>query len=150
MLNNEEMVQRCSSIILREEKLLLMFRRLKGREFYVLPGGRMQIGETQEAALAREIMEETSLTVKKAKLVLEICDYVHKYVEHIYVCVCNDQNPKIIGEECLKNSKDNFYRLDWVSLSHIPSLTLYSLYAKEWIIEMNAKNSFQTLLSEIG
>ncbi len=51
-------------------RLLLVRRRNEpGRGRWSLPGGRVEPGETDEAALAREVGEETGLTVRAKALV---------------------------------------------------------------------------------
>jgi len=53
-----------SAAIFRDGKVLLVRRaRRPGLGLYSLPGGRVEYGETLAQALAREIAEETSLTV---------------------------------------------------------------------------------------
>ena len=42
--------------------------RSPGKGFYSLPGGRVEFGETLHAALHREVMEETALTIEIAGL----------------------------------------------------------------------------------
>ncbi|WP_420131736.1 NUDIX hydrolase [Rhodopseudomonas sp.] len=58
-----------SASIFRDGRVLLVRRaRSPGKGFYSLPGGRVEYGETLETALAREIAEETSMTVSIAGL----------------------------------------------------------------------------------
>lgn len=53
-----------SAAIFRDGKVLLVRRaRSPGKGFYSLPGGRVEFGESLAAALAREVMEETGLTI---------------------------------------------------------------------------------------
>ena len=54
-----------SAAIFRDGKILLV-RRAKSpaRGFYLLPGGRVEFGETLHAALHREVAEETALKVE--------------------------------------------------------------------------------------
>jgi len=53
-----------SASIFRDNKVLLVRRaRSPGKGFYSLPGGRVEFGETLHAALHREVMEETALTI---------------------------------------------------------------------------------------
>jgi 8-oxo-dGTP diphosphatase len=49
------------ALILRQKKILLL--KAKGKDFYELPGGRLEKGEEARKALVREIAEETGLTV---------------------------------------------------------------------------------------
>ena len=54
-----------SAAIFRDGKILLVRRaRSPARGFYSLPGGRVEFGETLDAALHREVGEETALKIK--------------------------------------------------------------------------------------
>ena len=53
-----------SAAIFRQDKVLLVRRaRSPAKGFYSLPGGRVEFGESLHQALAREIDEETALTI---------------------------------------------------------------------------------------
>lgn len=53
-----------SAAIFRDGKVLLVRRaRSPAKGFYSLPGGRVEFGESLAEALAREVMEETSLVI---------------------------------------------------------------------------------------
>jgi ADP-ribose pyrophosphatase YjhB (NUDIX family) len=62
-----------------EQGRLLLVQRANepGRGLWSLPGGRVEPGETDEAALVREVQEETGLTVTVHELVgrVQIGDY---------------------------------------------------------------------------
>ena len=54
-----------SAAIFRDDKVLLVRRaRSPGRGFYSLPGGRVEFGESLQAALHREVNEETGLGIE--------------------------------------------------------------------------------------
>lgn len=46
-----------------DDRVLLIRHHADGREFHVLPGGRVEPGETAAEAAAREVLEETGLRV---------------------------------------------------------------------------------------
>ena len=74
------------AIILNGDNILVMRRNKYGTEYYTLVGGREDDGETLEQTLVREIKEEASLDVTKAKLV-----FIEKHPEpysqqYIYLC----------------------------------------------------------------
>lgn len=50
---------RVQALVVRENKILMVKHKLFGREFYCLPGGGMEAGETLEQAVLRELMEES-------------------------------------------------------------------------------------------
>lgn len=49
-------------------EILLVRHRDQKREFYVLPGGRVEPGETSAEAVRREVLEETGLSVRIGEL----------------------------------------------------------------------------------
>src|SRR5215469_12698041 len=58
-----------SAAILREGRVLLVRRaRAPGRDLFSLPGGVVEAGETLAEAVAREVLEETGLTVAPVNL----------------------------------------------------------------------------------
>jgi 8-oxo-dGTP diphosphatase len=58
-----------SAAILRDGRVLLVRRaRAPGRDLFSLPGGVVEAGETLGAAVAREVLEETGLTVAPVTL----------------------------------------------------------------------------------
>jgi 8-oxo-dGTP diphosphatase len=60
---------RVGAIFLHDGKILIV-RMIKGTSTYcVLPGGGVEHDETIEDALKREVLEETNLTIRKARLV---------------------------------------------------------------------------------
>lgn len=54
--------------ILNSEGKVLLCRSHKWDNAYVIPGGHVELGETMEEALKREVMEETGLTVYDATM----------------------------------------------------------------------------------
>jgi 8-oxo-dGTP diphosphatase len=58
-----------SATIYREGRVLLVRRaRAPGRDLFSLPGGVVEAGETLVEAVAREVLEETGLTVEAVEL----------------------------------------------------------------------------------
>ncbi len=55
------------AIIIENGKTLLMRRNKHGSEYYTLVGGQVKEDETLEEALAREVQEETGLTITSAR-----------------------------------------------------------------------------------
>ena len=63
------MKNRATAIILRNGKLLLLHRQKPGRDYYILPGGGVELDESFEEACIREVKEETGLDIKVNKVV---------------------------------------------------------------------------------
>lgn len=72
-------------VLIRENKCLI----LGSAEFpglWDLPGGRIEIGEARDAALKREILEETGLTKVR---IIDFVGYHLRYTERRHRPVCN-------------------------------------------------------------
>lgn len=64
---------RLAAIILQGQKLLLLQHLKRGKRYWVLPGGRLQAGETLQSALRRELREELSVGARIGRLVI-VCE----------------------------------------------------------------------------
>jgi phosphoglycolate phosphatase-like HAD superfamily hydrolase/ADP-ribose pyrophosphatase YjhB (NUDIX family) len=84
----------------------LMIRTHKWSDLWGIPGGKIKWGETSEAALRREIKEETNLTVKAIQFVL-VQDCIHSkefyrdahFVLLNYTCRCAGKPKVVLNEE---------------------------------------------------
>jgi len=84
----------------------LMIRTHKWSDLWGIPGGKIKWGETSEAALRREIKEETNLDVKAIQFVL-VQDCIHSkefyrdahFVLLNYTCRCTGKPNVILNEE---------------------------------------------------
>jgi nucleoside triphosphatase len=56
-------------IVFNPEGEILLLKSRKSKDRYVIPGGHIELGETMESALKREILEETGLVIHDAELV---------------------------------------------------------------------------------
>lgn len=63
------MLKAVRAIILDNERILVMHRNKFGREYDILVGGGVEIGETPEQALLREIKEEVGVNIADPRLV---------------------------------------------------------------------------------
>ena len=80
----------------------LLIRTHKWSNLWGIPGGKIKWGETSEAALRREILEETGLTISDIKFVL-VQDCIHSkefyrdahFVLLNYTCRCAEKNPRV-------------------------------------------------------
>lgn len=127
--------QRHAGIVLHGNKILLMQRHFNGVDYWVLPGGHIQKGETPEQVVIREILEETSVEVKNPTLAFEFRDYKKNNFDYYYLCDYVSGTPTLGGEEALKNSPENFYKPQWIDLSEVSNLNVLPKFAKEWVVE---------------
>lgn len=74
-------MQRVRAIIIESESILLIKRHRENRQYFVFPGGGVEQGETPHAALAREVLEETSLVIDVGREVASVTfpDHVQRF-----------------------------------------------------------------------
>lgn len=63
------------AIVIKDDKIALIERWKNGLHFFVLPGGRLEIGESAEQCVIREIKEELNINIRPKKLVYDLIDY---------------------------------------------------------------------------
>lgn len=63
---------RSRAIIIRKQHIALIKRQRDGREYYVIPGGGMESGETPEQTAIRESREELGLAIAIERLLAKI------------------------------------------------------------------------------
>jgi len=118
-------------ILIHDEKILLMFRRKMGKEYYTLPGGSVGINESHEEALKREMKEETNTEIKIGEHVYtdqeEIGGHGFFYNHYAYICelTSDPSDIRIVGEEKEYDQEDNHYEPRWVELNKLSEIFLY-------------------------
>ena len=114
------------AIIIEDGKLLLVRRDRESSQYYTLVGGVIDDGESAEQTLAREVREETGLTVTSARMV-----YVEQHPEPYneqYIFLCDvaphgDVAIQIDSEEAMLNKLGfNTHTLVWVNWEALPRL----------------------------
>jgi len=65
---------RSLGIVIFDNKIVLIHRKVNGNEYFVFPGGGVEPGETNEECVIREVREETSIEVKVEKLLYSVID----------------------------------------------------------------------------
>lgn len=127
--------ERHAGIVLREGKILMMHRVKNGYEYYVFPGGHRRQGEKGEETVEREVYEETGIEVKVEKLAFSWADTEKKQKEFYYICSwVSGEEPRLVGEEKVRNSPENFFEPLWLPVSEIPKINTLPVYAKEWVM----------------
>jgi len=110
-------------LIFNHQNEMLLIRTHKWSNLWGIPGGKIKWGETSEAALRREIMEETALKIAEIKFVL-VQDCIHSaefyhdahFVLLNYTCRCAVKSPKVV----LNDEGREFRWLDFAGAKKMP------------------------------
>ncbi len=115
--------RRVRAIIIKDGKIVSMYREREGRIFYTFPGGGMEGNETEEDCVKREVMEEFGLTVSPIKKV-----YTYESqssVEHFYVVDwVSGEFGTGKGEEYQPDRNNGVYIPKFIEIKDIPNLPL--------------------------
>lgn len=135
------MEKRVSSraIIIDDNKLLTMFRRkIKSdgtvKEYYVIPGGCLEEGETLEENVIRELKEEFNVDIEVVKF-LGTEEY-DETIANYFLCKIVSGTPKLSGEELERMTPENYYEIRYIDLNDIDNY------------DINAKNIIKKVISK--
>ena len=59
---------RCAAVVVRSDEILLVRHKKAGREYWLLPGGGLEPGETIAQATERELREECGVSIRCGRL----------------------------------------------------------------------------------
>jgi ADP-ribose pyrophosphatase YjhB (NUDIX family) len=112
------------ALIFRRDRILMAQRGkdpLKG--WWSLPGGALELGESLEAAVCREVLEETGLEVKPVKL-FEVFERIIRDAagapEYHYVLI--DYACRVVGGDLFPG--DDVSAVEWVRRRDLPGLQI--------------------------
>lgn len=118
------------AVIFNGQGQLLMIERHKAKEhYYVLPGGHAAPNEEPEAALAREVYEETGLNIDVQKLLYTSDDDIYGNDQRIYLCLYNGGQPALrpdsIEAKLQAAGEPQQWQPGWFGLDQLKDSTVY-------------------------
>ncbi len=99
-------------LMIKNKKLLLAYS--KNKQCFYLPGGKVDAGETAEAALCREIAEELNISITNKEL---------QYYTHITAPAFGEKEGVIMEQDCFLLNKD----INPVAAAEIGELRFFTL-----------------------
>lgn len=123
--------ERACAIVIEEGRILLMHRRKAGIEYYTVPGGKIEPGESPEQACIREVLEETGLTVEIIREFAVLSNLGR--TEHYFCARKLSGELQLGGPEAERQSEANFYEPMWVPLDRLSEYRLLPPEIKEMI-----------------
>jgi ADP-ribose pyrophosphatase YjhB (NUDIX family) len=125
------------AIVVNGDKLLVMYRNKFGHEYYSLVGGGVDVGETPEQTLYREVTEETSLAISNHRLVI-IENAGSMYgMQYIFLCNYVSGEPVLSEgsmEEKINANGKNLFKPMWLPITDLPNTKLLPSELKQALI----------------
>jgi ADP-ribose pyrophosphatase YjhB (NUDIX family) len=115
---------RVSVVVLNDDsKEILLVRHRKGsRQYWVLPGGRLEYGETFHECAVRELKEETGLEVEVERLLFiseAIAPDRTRHIVNIYV------KARVTGGTMQVGNEPVLAGVDFIALAELDRITLF-------------------------
>lgn len=138
--NTSRFNARCSAIIFNKDKTkVLIFKINDGRDYYLLPGGRIEFNETSINAIKREIKEETGFDLD-----FNLINIQENFVEKSDVqimqydfCFSSIYYGKTIDKfQCLDNGGQTFY---WIDIEKVDNYLILPKISVELIKRQDNK-----------
>ena len=117
------------AVIIENNKVLVMFRRkIKDgvtKEYYVIPGGGIDEGETLEQNVLRELKEEMNIDINIKGYLGVIQD--EATTQHYFHCEITNGVPCLGGEELERMTQDNYYEPMFVDVEELEKSGFYAM-----------------------
>lgn len=137
---------RVSVIVIDENENILLVKHRKGpRQYWVLPGGRLEYGETFQECAVRELKEETGLDVEVDKIVYlseAIAPDRSRHIVNVYLTA------RAVGGVMAVGNEPVLVAVDYVPLKELEVCTLYPPVGEQ--ILASKKNGFADGITYLG
>ena len=123
------MKQAVRAIVINKDKLLVMKRNKFGHEYYTLIGGHVELGESVEVALHREVHEETMMDIANRRLVYIESASAPYGDQYIFLCDYVTGDPVLspeADERQISALGDNIYQPMWLPIDKLASVPFRS------------------------
>jgi 8-oxo-dGTP pyrophosphatase MutT (NUDIX family) len=114
---------RAVAVVIDGERLLVIKRHKRGRDYAVLPGGGVEHGETAAQAALRELHEETSLTAEIDRPLWT--GRHHDRPASYFLMTAVRGRAELSGPEARANRPDNSFELHWVTAGQFAECGLF-------------------------
>jgi 8-oxo-dGTP pyrophosphatase MutT (NUDIX family) len=115
-----------SSIIITDKKEILLVHRIKrNAEYFTLPGGSVEEGESCVEAAIREATEETGLAIKIDRELWQYKSDSDSRIQHIFLATEFTGVLKLGYPEIERQSEDNKYPPEWHKIIDLKTINFF-------------------------
>ena len=110
------------AVIIHNEEVILLYRHKEKEEYYALPGGHIELNETKEECLIREIKEELNINIR----IISFLGIVEKkgHIDYIYNCEYLSGKLLLGGEEKERNKPENSFKVVLIDMKDIDKVNI--------------------------
>ena len=119
---------RAQCLVVRDKKILLMKHRHNNQEWWCLPGGGIDQGETPEKAAIRELKEDCNVEGRIIRMISHN-SYKDDDEDYTFLIDIGDQEPKMGADPELINKSQIIADMQWLALNEIPERDRCFLWA---------------------
>ncbi len=149
-VENEKFNYRVCAMMIADGKILAM--QDERSPYYYLPGGRVAMGETAEAAVIREVQEELGVTPKISRplwlnqaFFTEDVDGLHYHELCIYFLMdISDTDLLSRGEKFTELEGSTTHRFEWLEFDRLQNEYFYPLFLKKDIFNLPTEFTIRT------
>ncbi|MBN1593590.1 MAG: NUDIX hydrolase [Candidatus Coatesbacteria bacterium] len=105
-------------MVVRDNRILMVRHRYKGEEWWCLPGGALEPGETLEEGALRELKEECCVTGTIVRKTAHII-YAPNDEAHTFLAEVGEQEPSLGHDPELQGDDAILVGVKWLTLSEI-------------------------------
>ena len=119
---------RIAACILKNNKILMVRHKKGDEKYWLLPGGRIEYGETMIETLKRELVEETGLEISVGNLMFmseAIPKDNHRHIVNIFF------EAEIIGGEIKLGDEEILDAVEFIDINKIDEIVIYPLIKDE-------------------
>lgn len=148
--DKERFLARASAIIYNKDKTkVLLFSINDGRDYYLLPGGRIEFFESSHDAIKREIYEETGFNLNfKLKCIQEIFLEITEKIMQYSFCYEAIYYGDVFDDFVCKDNKSQVFK--WFNINELNEINIVPNNTKELINDINSNNEVKHLIEFVS
>ena len=130
---NYQFLYRVSAIILNKEKDKILLFKVKERNFYLLPGGKVNEKETSINAIKRELIEELDFNDLSFELKAISEEFVNdkkifnQQINLIYKTIYKEE----INNNIIESKEGDWCFFEWININELDNINVYPKNIKE-------------------